>query len=121
MTVSNHIRTFAITAAGLLASVLLAAAAQPLKIDFSNESVGAEPKSFLSVVGIWRIETDGGNKVLVVDGRQWKEGRLQPGSQTRRAPSTESATLNFSIAYKPMLFSVCRGQGRGQFSQWGDL
>src|SRR5215813_1341958 len=86
MTVSNHIRTFAITAAGLLASVLLAAAAQPLKIDFSNESVGAEPKSFLSVVGIWRIETDGGNKVLVVDGRQWKEGQASAG-----------------IAYKPML------------------
>src|SRR5262249_36939264 len=62
-----------------------------------------------------------GNKVLVVDGRQWKEGRLQPGSQTRRAPSTESATLNFSIAYKPMLFSVCRGQGRGQLSQRRDL
>jgi len=79
MTVSNHIRTFAITAAGLLASVLLAAAAQPLKIDFSNESVGAEPKSFLSVVGIWRIETDGGNKVLVVDGRQWKEGQASAG------------------------------------------
>src|SRR5262244_302373 len=79
MTVSNHIRTFAITAAGLLAPVLLAAAAQPLKIDFSNESVGAEPKSFLSVVGVWRIETDGANKVLVVDGRQWKEGQTSAG------------------------------------------
>jgi len=48
-------------AASLIASLLLAAAAQPLKIDFSNESVGAEPKSFLSVVGVWRIENDDGN------------------------------------------------------------
>jgi hypothetical protein len=66
-------------AASLLASLLLAASAQPLKVDFSNESVGAEPKSFLSVVGVWRIETDDGKKVLVVDGRQWKEGQASAG------------------------------------------
>jgi len=79
MIVSKHVRGFTMVAASLLASLLLAAAAQPLKIDFSNESVGAEPKSFLSVVGVWRIETDGGNKVLVVDGRQWKEGQTSIG------------------------------------------
>jgi len=79
MTVSKHVRTFTMAATSLLASLLLAAAAQPLKIDFSSESVGAEPKSFLSVVGVWRIETDDGNKVLVVDGRQWKEGQASAG------------------------------------------
>jgi len=79
MTVSKHVRTFMMAVASLLASLLLATAAQPLKIDFSSESVGAEPKSFLSVVGVWRIETDDGNKVLVVDGRQWKEGQASAG------------------------------------------
>jgi hypothetical protein len=79
MKVSKQARTFTMAIAGLLASMLLAAAAQPLKIDFSSESVGAEPKSFLSVVGVWRIETDDGNKVLVVDGRQWKEGQASAG------------------------------------------
>jgi hypothetical protein len=79
MTISKHTRTFTMAAAGLLASVLAAASAQPLKIDFSNESVGAEPKSFLSVVGVWRIEADGNNKVLVVDGCQWKEGQASAG------------------------------------------
>jgi hypothetical protein len=79
MTVSKHVRTSTMAAASLLASLLLASAAQPLKIDFSNESVGAEPKSFLSVVGLWRIEVDGDNKVLVVDGRQWKEGQASAG------------------------------------------
>ena len=79
MTVSNHVRAFAMAVASLLASLLLAAAAQPLKIDFSGETVGAEPKSFLSVVGVWRIEADGGKKVLVVDGRQWKEGQASAG------------------------------------------
>src|SRR5215475_10971446 len=74
-------RTSMPTVAGLgLAALLLSAnATQPLKIDFADETVGAEPKSFLSVVGIWRIETDGNNKVLVVDGRQWKEGQAAAG------------------------------------------
>ena len=79
MTLSKHAGTFTVAAASLLASLLIAAAAQPLKIDLSSESVGAEPKAFLSVVGVWRIETDGGNKVLVVDGRQWKGGQSSAG------------------------------------------
>jgi hypothetical protein len=54
-------------------------AAQPTKIDFSNETVGAEPKSVVPVVGAWRIEIDGGKKVLAVDGRQWKEGQSSAG------------------------------------------
>jgi hypothetical protein len=71
--------SFAIATVGLTALVLSAGAVQPLKIDFSDETVGAEPKSFISVVGVWRIETDGNNKVLVVDGRQWKEGQTAAG------------------------------------------
>jgi hypothetical protein len=75
----QHAISFAIAAVGLTALVLSAGAVQPLKIDFSDETVGAEPKSFISVVGVWRIETDGNNKVLVVDGRQWKEGQTAAG------------------------------------------
>ena len=79
MKITKH--AFSITAlgVGLIASLLSAQAVQPLKIDFSDETVGAEPKSFLSVVGVWRIETDGNKKVLVVDGRQWKEGQASAG------------------------------------------
>jgi len=75
----QHAISFAIASVGLTALALSAGAVQPLKIDFSDETVGAEPKSFISVVGIWRIETDGNNKVLVVDGRQWKEGQTAAG------------------------------------------
>jgi hypothetical protein len=64
---------------GAMALGSQAKAKEPLKIDFTDETVGAEPKSFLSVVGVWRIETDGNNKVLVVDGRQWKEGQAAAG------------------------------------------
>ena len=75
----QHAISFAVAAVGLTALVLSAGAVQPLKIDFSDETVGDEPKSFISVVGVWRIETDGNNKVLVVDGRQWKEGQTAAG------------------------------------------
>src|SRR6266496_1922404 len=54
-------------------------AAQPTNIDFSDETVGADPKSLVPVVGVWRIESDAGKKVLAVDGRQWKEGQSSAG------------------------------------------
>jgi len=46
-----------------------------MQFDFSNETVGAEPKSFLSVVGFWTIGAEGDNKFLIVDGRRWKQGQ----------------------------------------------
>ena len=75
----KHAITVTVAGVGLTALLLTASAVQPLKIDFSDETVGAEPKSFVSVVGVWRIEADGNNKVLVVDGRQWKEGQTAAG------------------------------------------
>jgi hypothetical protein len=72
-------RTIMFAVAGFAALALGAKAMEPLKADFSDETVGSEPKSFLSVVGVWRIEADGANKVLVVDGRQWKEGQTSAG------------------------------------------
>ncbi len=71
--------TITIAVAGLAALLSYASAGPSLKIDFSDETVGAEPKSFVSVVGVWRIEAEGNNKVLAVDGRQWKEGQTAAG------------------------------------------
>jgi hypothetical protein len=59
--------------------LLRADAGQALKVDFSADTVGAEPKAFLSVVGIWRIEAEGNKRVLAVDGSQWKEGQTAAG------------------------------------------
>ena len=47
--------------------------------DFSGETVGAEPVSFVPAVGNWLIAADGNNKVLVVDGRKWSEGQASAG------------------------------------------
>jgi hypothetical protein len=79
MKTKTNIATASIAGIALAALLLHANAQQPVKVDFSDETVGAEPKAFLSVVGIWRIEADGNNKVLVVDGRQWKEGQTSAG------------------------------------------
>ena len=76
MKINDGLRAIVVSAFALAAS---AAAAETLKIDFSTETVGAEPTSLVSVVGIWRIESEGGKKVLAVDGRQWKEGQSSAG------------------------------------------
>src|SRR5262245_53504802 len=76
---SKRTTKIGLATAALATLLAYAHASQPLKIDFSDETVGAEPKSFVSVVGVWRIENDGNNKVLVVDGRQWKEGQTAAG------------------------------------------
>jgi hypothetical protein len=72
-------RTIMLAAAGVAVLGLGAKALEPLKIDFSDETLRSEPKSILSVVGVWRIESGGNNKVLVVDGRQWKAGQASAG------------------------------------------
>ena len=66
-----------ICAAGFAA--LPVAAQKQIKLDFTDETVGGEPKSLLPVVGVWRIENEKGNNVLAVDGRQWKEGQSSAG------------------------------------------
>jgi hypothetical protein len=76
MEINDGLRAIVVAVFALAAS---AAAAETLKIDFANETVGAEPTSLVGVVGIWRIESEGGKKVLAVDGRQWKEGQSSAG------------------------------------------
>jgi hypothetical protein len=78
MTIGGRIRPVA-AAIALAALLLPALAAQPTKIDFVDDTVGAEPKSLVPVVGFWRIESDNGKKVLAVDGRQWKAGQSSAG------------------------------------------
>src|SRR5256884_8158853 len=79
MNISKSIRAVTVSALGFALLVLPAAAQQPTRIDFSSETVGADPKSLVAVVGIWRIESEGGKNVLAVDGRQWKEGQSSTG------------------------------------------
>ena len=74
---NSSTKTLLIIAVSVVA-VLLPAFAEPIKVDLTNETAGAEPKGLVPVVGVWRIENDGG-KLLAVDGRQWKEGQSSAG------------------------------------------
>jgi hypothetical protein len=77
--IGKSIGAIAVCALGFASLVPPVTAEQPTKIDFSNETVGAEPKALVAVVGIWRIESEAGKNVLAVDGRQWKEGQSSAG------------------------------------------
>ena len=79
MSINRTIKMIALAGIGLAAGLNGAAAAEALKINFSNDTVGAEPTSFLNMVGVWRIEAEGDHKVLAVDGLQWKEGQVSAG------------------------------------------
>lgn len=79
MSTSTNIRAAIVATIGFSTLALPGFAAQPTRIDLSGETIGAEPKTFVPVVGFWRIAGDEGKKVLVVDGRQWKEGQSSAG------------------------------------------
>jgi hypothetical protein len=55
------------------------AAPAVVHVDLAAEKEGGEPSRFLAVVGDWSVVTDGGKKVLLVDGRQWKKGQPAGG------------------------------------------
>jgi hypothetical protein len=61
----------------------MAAADGEMRFDFSTETVGAPPQSFVPAVGNWVIGVDGDNRVLVVDGRRWQEGQPAAGIADR--------------------------------------
>jgi hypothetical protein len=79
MNLKTITRITIISVAGFAALSLPVAAQQKIKIDFTEETVGGEPKSLLPVVGVWRVENERGNNVLAVDGRQWKEDQSSAG------------------------------------------
>jgi hypothetical protein len=77
---SHAIKAVAILSiVGIAALPLPLAAQQTTKIDFTDETVGGEPKALVPIVGTWRIENERGNTVIAVDGRQWKEGQSSAG------------------------------------------
>jgi hypothetical protein len=79
MSISMTTKVTFVSAIAFAALALPGLAAPPTTIDLAGETVGAEPKSFVPVVGFWLIENEGGKNVLVVDGRQWKEGQSSAG------------------------------------------
>jgi hypothetical protein len=63
-----------------LAAVLLAATAgaADIKVDLSKEQVGKPPMTFEPILGTWVVAQDGGDKVIMVDGRPWVASKDTP-------------------------------------------
>ncbi len=66
----------------LLSPVIFASAGAPQSTTIrlsAADKVGAEPKSFVPIVGDWVVTMDEGKKVVMVDGRKWKRGQPAGG------------------------------------------
>jgi len=75
-----------LTSAALVVSFAALAQPKPVPVDISGEKAGQESGTFLSAVGNWVVAEDGGRKVLLVDGREWKRGQPSVGlAETARA------------------------------------
>jgi hypothetical protein len=61
----------------LLAGVTLLGAAD-MKIDLSKETAGKAPVVFEPIVGTWIVQKDGGENVIMVDGRPWVASKDNP-------------------------------------------
>jgi hypothetical protein len=64
------------TAAATMTAAMLAAA--EMKVDLSKEQVGRPPATFEPMVGTWLVAQDGGEKVIMVDGRPWVASKDNP-------------------------------------------
>ena len=53
----HSMKALTVAAIGFAALSLSVLAAQPLSVDFANETAGGEPKSLVPVVGVWRRES----------------------------------------------------------------
>jgi hypothetical protein len=73
-------RSLLFSALALSATLAPLAAQKPVTVELKAvDKVGAEPKSFLPIVGDWVIAQDDGRKVVMVDGRKWKRGQPAAG------------------------------------------
>jgi hypothetical protein len=62
--------------AGVL--VIATAVAADFKIDLKGEQVGKAPATFEPMVGTWVVAQDGGEKVIMLDGRPWVASKDNP-------------------------------------------
>jgi hypothetical protein len=64
--------------AAALAGVMAPLYAVDTRVDLSKETVGKPPVAFEPMVGSWVIAQDGGEKVVMVDGRPWVASKDNP-------------------------------------------
>lgn len=60
------------------AALALVAFAADHKVDLAKEQVGKAPATFEPMVGTWVVAQDGGDKVIMIDGRPWVASKDNP-------------------------------------------
>ena len=65
-------------ALGAAIALIAPLAAAEIRIDLSKEKVGSQPETFEPMVGTWVVAEDGGQKVIMVDGRPWVASKDNP-------------------------------------------
>src|SRR5882672_1433574 len=63
---------------GAVLLFVVAVHAADVKVDLSREQVGKPPATFEPMVGTWTIAQDGGDKVIMLDGRPWVASKDNP-------------------------------------------
>jgi hypothetical protein len=61
-----------------VASLVTLLSATELKVDLSKEKPSSAPTTFEPIVGTWVITQDGGENVIMVDGRPWVASKDNP-------------------------------------------
>jgi hypothetical protein len=63
-----------------ISAIFLAAmaGAADIKVDLKSEQVGKTPVTFEPMVGTWVVAQDGGDKVIMIDGRPWVANKDNP-------------------------------------------
>ncbi len=87
-------------------------AADFVKVDFNDETIGAPSKSFSSFVGRWHIDKEDANLVYAVDGRKWSLGTMAQGiAEKAKAIYGEryAEFLDNLEAYKYFPLSIYKG------------
>lgn len=62
----------------IVAWLATALCATERKVDLSKETPGSAPATFEPIVGTWVVAQDGGENVIMVDGRPWVAGKDNP-------------------------------------------
>jgi hypothetical protein len=62
----------------VLVTAVLVALAADVKVNLSGETVGKPPVAFEPMVGTWLVGQDGGEKVIMLDGRPWVASKDNP-------------------------------------------
>lgn len=62
----------------LIFTIAVSLSAADIKVDLKNEQVGKPPVTFEPIVGTWTVGQDGGEKVIMLDGRPWVASKDNP-------------------------------------------